>query len=158
MRRRNNFLLWVVFSGIVLGDQALKYFAEIYLKHQNFTLNLWLCLTLSHNTGCAWSFLQGRTVPLGLLGVASLFFVYRGRNVLGIHERPIAFGLLLGGISGNAIDRLCRGFVVDFIDVNLQIYRWPTFNVADAALCVAVFILIFFHPHKRNEKWEERKT
>jgi signal peptidase II len=148
----------VVFSGVVLGDQALKYFAEIYLRYQNFTLNSWLDLTLSHNTGCAWSFLQGRTVPLGLLAIFLLFFIYCGRNALEIYERPIAFGLLLGGILGNAIDRLCRGFVVDFIGIDLQIYRWPTFNVADAALCVAVFILIFFHPHKRNEKWEEQKT
>jgi signal peptidase II len=41
---------------------------------------------------------------------------------------------LLGGIWGNAMDRLFRGFVIDFIDVNLQIYRWPAFNIADASL------------------------
>jgi signal peptidase II len=83
-------------------------------------------------------------MPLGLLGVVVLFLIYYLRNTLRIYEHPIAFGLLLGGILGNAIDRLFRGFVVDFIDVNLQIYRWPTFNVADTALCVATFILIFF--------------
>lgn len=80
------------------------------------------------------------------MGIVALFFVYYLRNILRIYERPVAFGLLLGGILGNAIDRLCRGFVIDFVDIDLQIYRWPTFNVADAALCVAAFIFMFFHP------------
>jgi signal peptidase II len=94
-------------------------------------------------------------MSLGFLGVVLLFFVYRRRNALGIYERPVAYGLLLGGILGNVIDRLCRGFVIDFIDVDLQIYRWPIFNVADAALCVAVFMLIFFHSkNERNGKWK----
>jgi signal peptidase II len=89
-------------------------------------------------------------MALGLLGMVVLFFTYYLRNIFGIYERPITFGLLFGGILGNVIDRLCRGFVVDFIDVNLQIYRWPTFNVADAALCVSVFIFFCFKSPARG--------
>lgn len=89
---------------------------------------------------------------LGFLGIAVLLLIYYLRNILGIYERPIAFGLLLGGILGNAIDRLCRGLVVDFFNVNLSIYNWPIFNVADAALCMAVFILVFFRPMGRKSK------
>jgi signal peptidase II len=159
MRRRNNFLLWGFFSGVVLLDQVSKYFAEINLNHRSIVLNAWLNLTLFHNTGCAWGFFRNRTVCLGLLGIVALFFVYRWRSALEVRERPVAFGLLLGGVVGNIIDRLIRGFVVDFIVVDLQIYRWPTFNVADAALCVAVFILIFFSPkNKRKEKLEWQGT
>jgi signal peptidase II len=89
-------------------------------------------------------------MPLGLLGIALLFFIYYARNILGVHEHPIAFGLLVGGILGNVIDRLFRGFVIDFIDINLQFYRWPTFNIADTALCIAAFTLIFF-PSKSKQ-------
>jgi signal peptidase II len=150
MRRKNNLLLWFFLGSVVLLDQVSKHFAEVYLGHQSLILNPWLGFTLSHNTGCAWSLFQNRTIPLGILGVVVLFSIYYVRNTLRIHEYPIAFGLLLGGILGNAIDRLFRGFVIDFIDVNLQIYRWPTFNVADTALCVAAFILIFFHPKREQ--------
>jgi signal peptidase II len=153
MRKRSNFLFWRVASGVVLLDQVSKYCAEIYLKYQDLPLNSWLSLDLSHNTGCAWSFFQGQTMPLGLLGLALLFFIYCARNILGIAESPFAFGLLWGGVLGNVIDRLFRGFVVDFIAVDLQIYRWPTFNIADAALCIAVFIYIFFpNRNRHNEK------
>ncbi|MDR0741086.1 MAG: signal peptidase II [Puniceicoccales bacterium] len=150
MRRKSNLLLWGFLSGTVLLDQASKYFAEVHLKHQSSIFNPWLSFTLSHNTGCAWSLFQNHTMPLGLLGIVLLFFIYYARNTLRIYEHPIAFGLLLGGVLGNAIDRLFRGFVIDFIDVNLQIYRWPTFNVADTALCIAAFILILF-PSKREQ-------
>jgi signal peptidase II len=150
MRKKSNLLLWVFWGSVVLLDQVSKHFAEVYLGHQSLILNSLISLTLSHNTGCAWSLFLGQTGPLGLLGVVLLFLIYYARHILGVYEQPIAFGLLLGGILGNAIDRLFRGFVVDFIDVNLQIYRWPTFNVADAALCVAAFILIFFHPKREQ--------
>jgi signal peptidase II len=151
MRRKNNLLLLGFLSSVVLLDQVSKHFAEVYLGHQSLIFNPWISFTLSHNTGCAWSLFQNHTILLGVLGVVVLFFIYYTRNILRIYEHPIAFGLLLGGILGNAIDRLFRGFVVDFIDVNLQIYRWPTFNVADAALCVAAFILIFFHPQNKRK-------
>ncbi|MDR1590565.1 MAG: signal peptidase II [Puniceicoccales bacterium] len=150
MRRRNNFLLWKFASSVVLLDQASKYLAEVFFKHQNFTLNSWFGFTLSHNTGCAWSLFLGQTMPLGLLGVVLLILIYYARNILKVCEHPIAFGLLVGGILGNAIDRLFRGFVIDFIDINLQIYHWPTFNIADTVLCIAAFILIFF-PSKSEQ-------
>ncbi|MDR2372116.1 MAG: signal peptidase II [Puniceicoccales bacterium] len=150
MRRKNNLLLWGFLSSTVLLDQVSKHFAEVYFGYQSLILTPWLSFTLFHNTGCAWSLFQNHTMPLGVLGVVVLFFVYYARNILRIYEHPIAFGLLLGGILGNAIDRLFRGFVVDFIDINLQIYRWPTFNAADTALCIAAFILILF-PSKREQ-------
>ncbi|MDR1907224.1 MAG: signal peptidase II [Puniceicoccales bacterium] len=149
MRRRSKFFLWGLLSSVVLLDQTSKCFAEIYLKYQSFTLNRWLSFSLSHNTGCAWSLLQGQTAILGFFGIVALFFICYLHNAFGIYERPIAFGLLLGGILGNVIDRLCRGFVVDFIDINLQIYRWPTFNIADAAMCIAVFTFLF--SRQKNE-------
>ena len=52
--------------------------------------------------------------------------------------------LLLGGAVGNFIDRLFRGEVVDFVDVLIPIinYDFPIFNVADAALTIAVVVLM----------------
>jgi signal peptidase II len=49
---------------------------------------------------------------------------------------------LLAGIAGNVTDRLRLGFVVDFIDVQFGSWHYPTFNVADAAICVGAGLLI----------------
>ena len=53
-----------------------------------------------------------------------------------------ALALLLAGIAGNVTDRIRLGFVVDFIDVQFGSWHYPTFNVADAAICVGAGLLV----------------
>ena len=53
----------------------------------------------------------------------------------------IAFGLILGGATGNLADRLIRGRVVDFLDFYFRSYHWPAFNVADSAIVVGAGLL-----------------
>ncbi|MDR2200981.1 MAG: signal peptidase II [Puniceicoccales bacterium] len=141
-RKKSKIILKYIFFGTLLIDQGTKFLAETYLRRRGINFGKWLSFSLSHNTGCAWSFLQNNAFLLAILGVLILGIIFWKRHFLDIYRRPISFGLLLGGMVGNVIDRLCRGFVIDFIDVNLQIYRWPTFNVADAALCIAVVMLV----------------
>jgi signal peptidase II len=58
-------------------------------------------------------------------------------------EVNLVAGLVVGGALGNLIDRLRFGYVLDFFDVNLGFYRWPAFNIADAAIsCSMVWILL----------------
>ena len=52
------------------------------------------------------------------------------------------YALLFAGIVGNLIDRIQTGRVVDFIDVYVGSYHWPTFNVADSAITVGVILLL----------------
>lgn len=54
----------------------------------------------------------------------------------------VIFGFLVGGAAGNIFDRLTRGYVVDFLDVYIGSFHWPTFNVADSALTVGQILLI----------------
>jgi signal peptidase II len=51
--------------------------------------------------------------------------------------------LILSGALGNFIDRVRLGEVIDFIDVHLGAYHWPAFNVADSAITVGAFIMLF---------------
>jgi signal peptidase II len=92
------------------------------------------------NTGAAWSLFSGRSVFLAALAAATLVGIFVGRRALGLRApaTQVAFGLLCGGIAGNLIDRLTRGHVVDFIDLHFGSYVYPTFNVADAGICVGV--------------------
>ena len=54
----------------------------------------------------------------------------------------LLFGLLTGGIAGNLVDRLRYQQVIDFLDFHFGNYAYPTFNVADSAICVGVFLYI----------------
>src|SRR5258708_1800676 len=54
----------------------------------------------------------------------------------------IAIGLVIGGALGNVVDRLWRGAVVDFLDFHLGEYHWFAFNLADAAICIGVGLMV----------------
>ena len=81
-----------------------------------------------------------------LLGVASVAIVL----ILGIYRRvgpgqrltAVSLALILSGALGNLIDRALLGWVIDFVDWHWKdVYHWPTFNVADAAITVGVILL-----------------
>ncbi len=65
-----------------------------------------------------------------------------------------ALGLIIGGAIGNIIDRLRLGAVADFLDFYIGDYHWPAFNIADAAVCIGVFILLIdsFISKEKKEK------
>lgn len=54
----------------------------------------------------------------------------------------IAIGLVIGGAIGNVVDRLARGAVVDFLDFHLGDWHWFAFNLADAAICIGVGLMV----------------
>ena len=100
-------------------------------------------LTLGYNTGVAFGmFTNGGAwlaVLTSLLMVGVLFWLVRAVDTADAHPAlawPV--GLLLGGGVANLFDRLGDGRVTDFIDVGLGATRWPTFNLADTCIVVAV--------------------
>jgi signal peptidase II len=97
------------------------------------------------NTGAAWSMFTGQSVFLAILAAATLVAIFCWRRALGLRDRKpqFAFGLLCGGIAGNLIDRLAYGHVIDFIDVHIGSYVYPTFNVADSGICVGVVLYLW---------------
>ncbi len=53
-----------------------------------------------------------------------------------------ALALVLGGATGNLIDRISLGHVIDFLDVYWRDHHWPAFNIADSAICVGVALML----------------
>jgi signal peptidase II len=68
----------------------------------------------------------------------------------------LALAITLGGILGNFVDRILRGYVVDFIEVHIhEAFHWPTFNIADSAITIGIALLLI--DTIRNPALEENK-
>lgn len=102
----------------------------------------------SKNYGAAFSFLNSSPdwfrkpffiiMPLLAMGLVS-YIMIKGKNSV---ANIFAYSMILGGALGNLISRIIYGFVTDFIDVKLtSSYHWPTFNVADIAITIGVFLV-----------------
>lgn len=95
------------------------------------------------NHGSAFSLLQSGRVFFIVFSALSILLILALARHPRYRTRPflLAFSMILGGAFGNLIDRIVRGYVVDFIDVGIGGNRWPTFNVADIGVTVGVALL-----------------
>ena len=99
-----------------------------------------------HNTGvafgmgneAAWANVVFGGITLGAL--ALIWWLARA-NAFPTRTSRVAVALLLSGIFGNLLDRVMRGYVVDFIHVHYGTWQWPSFNVADSCICIAAALL-----------------
>jgi len=97
------------------------------------------------NKGAAWGLAHGHLAVLVAVSVVALVVILglflQGGNKPAL--TTVVLGLFAGGVLGNLWDRLFNnGEVRDFIDVYIGTRHWPTFNVADTLLCVAVGLLL----------------
>lgn len=136
-------------AGVVLMDQLTKQLALMHLTlHQPKPIFSFFNLTLAYNSGAAFNFLSssGHWARVFLVVVSLLVSVGIAISLCRL-DKPtwyLRFGLasMLGGALGNLVDRLHYGYVVDFIQVYYHQFYWPTFNCADAALCLGVVLII----------------
>lgn len=118
----------------------------------------------AENTGVAFSMFDeggdaGRWALSAVAGVAGVLVLFYFWRVPRTHDRILgALALLLAGICGNLTDRTRLGFVVDFIDVQLGSWHYPTFNVADMAICIGAGLLILDMFLDRKKKDEPKKA
>ncbi len=134
-----------VFLPTLALDQASKVWVErAFALGESHPLLPVLSLTYVRNHGAAWGLFQGAQLWLAGFGaLAVLGCLLFWRRLFGPHRwAPPLGGLLLAGIVGNLIDRLRLGYVVDFVDCHWGDAHFPCFNVADSAICLAVFALI----------------
>jgi signal peptidase II len=101
-------------------------------------------LVYVRNDGAAWNILSGHGIILILISVSVLvlLFVYRRSFLQEQFSHRILLGLLIGGIAGNLVDRIRFGWVTDFLDFQFGSYHYPSFNVADSAICIAIGLYV----------------
>lgn len=115
-------------------------------------------LVYVRNDGAAWNLLSGHGIILVLISsvVLVLVLVYRRSFLTDSLLHRIILGTLAGGIAGNLIDRIRFGWVTDFLDFEFGSYHYPSFNVADSAICIAVGLyLVSSVIAQRKEKQEQ---
>ena len=132
---------------VVLLDQGSKELALSLLAGAPVpVLDPCFELRLVHNPGAAWGMLAGRRFVLAGVSAAMLaLLAWNRRDLCAMRLSRLASGLLAGGIVGNLVDRVFRagGRVVDFLHVHWRdAWDFPTFNVADSAICVGVALLL----------------
>jgi signal peptidase II len=141
-RRRGGLLLWSIAVAAFLVDRLTKLWAERALAEPRDLIDGVLALRFTTNSGGAFSL--GDRAPL-VFAVAAIV-VCAAIAITSFRSRPamqgIALGLILGGASGNLLDRLLRGpglsgRVIDFIDLHV----WPVFNLADASIVLGAVLL-----------------
>jgi signal peptidase II len=139
-------------GGIVLlvlaADQLTKWWIRTNLQIGESLVDVgFFRIIRIYNTGAAFGIFRNHSLlfiiaaSIAIVVVVVLFIVYRRRwNFLDDMLVRAAIGLVLGGMSGNLIDRLVDGGrVTDFIDFKV----WPAFNVADASSVVGTIILAY---------------
>jgi signal peptidase II len=136
--------------GVYLADQASKAWAVKTLRfgEDRVVIRNFLQLAYTENPGIAFGQLQeggsfGRWFFVVLAAAASIAVFYYFMRTPRNDDRVLgACALLLAGILGNLTDRVRLGYVVDFIVMHAGVYHWPTFNIADASICIGAVLLI----------------
>ena len=121
-----------------------------------------LMLRYAENPGAAFGLFRrlppgarGPLFHLVSIGAVVLITVYwlRLRGTRQEIWALIGLPLVLGGAIGNWVDRLARGFVIDFIEAHWKdVYTWPSFNVADSAIVVGVVLLLIDGMARKDRK------
>lgn len=147
-------IFWLCLIAVFVLDQLTKWWVVAFSGFQKGVyppqsgqqvIPGVLNLVYAVNDGAAWGMFSGYGIFLIALGVLTLIllFVFRASIELRVPFCQLAFGLICGGILGNTLDRLLHGHVIDFIDVDLQFYRWPTFNIADSGIVTGALLYLF---------------
>ena len=128
--------------GIALLDQATKFLVrKHFVLHEALpVLPGFFNLRYVQNTGAAWGLFAGGHYWLALLSLLVFGALVVFRRSFFTHRwiDQVSFGLFIGGIAGNFIDRVRLNYVVDFLDFHWRVYHFPAFNVADSAICCGV--------------------
>lgn len=141
-------------ANLVLADAVVKELSLGLLKGKPAVEVIpgFFNLAYVENRGCAWGMLQGQVWPLAVFGVVALvFLLWKRKSVFGegLAARTAEI-LLYAGITGNLIDRICRGYVIDMFDFYLKTSHFPCFNLADAYISIAAGIMILCSFGKRT--------
>lgn len=165
MRNKNKLRLLslAIIVSMVVIDQVIKHFVDLYLKGVSVKMLIpgFIQLHYFENDGAMMGFMSGKT---GFMTVASvlcmvglLVFILSGKIKFGVEYLCLVF--MAAGGFGNIIDRLFRGYVIDYIEV--LFVDFYIFNFADCLVTCSAFAIIFYEIYSmycEHKKGKEKNT
>jgi signal peptidase II len=143
----------VIFSLIIILDQASKIVIQSIFNDNPYkvihVIKNFFLIRYVENKGAVWGIFSqsSNTIIPKLITIFSLaalviviYFFLKLESKCKFELTSLSF--IIGGAVGNLIDRLIQGYVVDFLEVYVKNFRWPTFNVADSFISIGVILLI----------------
>ena len=153
----------IVILALVATDQIIKYFVDLYLKPIGSVLVIKNFLQFSYyeNDGAMMGMMNGKIVTMTVLAVICLaviaFVIFSGKIKFGVDYCCIV--LMMSGGLGNIIDRIFRGYVIDYIEV--LFIDFYIFNFADCLVTCAAVLMICYQIYeliKENKAKKEKAT
>jgi signal peptidase II len=133
---------------VILLDQLTKFivFKHFAFQGQSVKIFPFLNFTYVQNKGISFGMFNSGSLAalvfILFITFVILSVVFYWLNKEKSNFTKIVLGLIIGGAFGNLIDRFTYGFVVDFIDFHAYAHHYPSFNVADSSICIAVILLL----------------
>ncbi len=128
---------------IILSDQFTKNIITRY--HKELLNNDLILFSIDYvkNYGAAFNLFNGNRIFLSIVSaivsVILIYFILIKKNITNLDL--LSYGFILGGTVGNGIDRLTKGYVIDFI--NLNFINFPVFNIADISINIGLIFIIY---------------
>ena len=151
----------IITAVLIAVDQLTKYLALVHLKpiHTTTVIENVLSLTFVENRGVAFGMFSGKRwlillVTLCIVGAIIYYYVHLPKTKEYAWMRG-ALILLCAGAFGNILDRMFRGYVVDFFQITL--FSWPVFNVADIFVVAGVILLAYLMLFVIKDEPKEKK-
>ena len=144
---KNITYLFFLFLLLVSFDQLTKNLVINKLElYESVSLLPFLNFTFVVNYGFAFGFLNNPSLNQLIVGfIIFSIIIYFLYLLIKTQDYTFRFSivLILSGALGNFLDRIFRGFIIDFIDIYISNYHWPAFNLADSWITVGFMILMF---------------
>ena len=128
---------------IVIIDQVTKSLIKEYYKSFINKELIFFRIDYVKNFGAAFNLFSGSRIFLSLVSIIItiiiLFFILKNEEAKNIDL--LSYSFILGGTIGNGLDRIIKGYVIDFI--NLNFISFPVFNVADISINIGLILIIY---------------
>ena len=146
LNNKLNLSLFFLFLLLVILDQVTKSLViNFFDLYESVTVFPIVNLTFVVNYGFAFGILNNPSLNQILVSLVILLIIaYFLYLLIKTQDKIFQFTLtlILAGALGNFIDRIFRGFVIDFIDIYIGKYHWPAFNIADSCITLGFIVLM----------------
>ena len=150
---------FIITNLIIIIDQIIKHLIVKFIKQGDIKGFIGQAVRITHvtNTGGAFSLIQNSIIIVIIFNIILIstlvYFVGRNYNKLNNLVKA-SMCMIIGGGIGNLLDRLFRGYVIDYIDIN-NIFKYPVFNLADIFIVVGIIattVVLIISVVKEQEK------